>query len=129
MPTWSFADARTGEFTGRRFTGMEAHLPANTRKGEIAVSGEHDPLRSRYDLATRLIVPSAAARAKELDADLRRASAQRALTALEERSLRALRELAINPDDAAARERLIELEKQAAPLRAKVRGHNGNATS
>lgn len=124
MPTWSFADA-SGAFTGRKFTGREERLAANTPAGEVAVLGEHDPMRSRYDASRARVVPYSDPRAARLSDESMRASAAAALEVLDARSQRSLRELAINPNDDAARQRLVELEAQAGPLRARIRSANG----
>lgn len=123
MPTWSFADRVTGQFSGRGFTGREDHLQLNTPEGHVAVLGEHDPVRFRFD-GTQ-VVPFDDPRGGEQKKARTRASHERALQAVDGLSQRALRELAINPNDQQARQRLVELEARAEQLRTVIRGNNG----
>jgi hypothetical protein len=124
VPTWSFADL-SGRFTGRRFTGQEERLAANTPTGEIPVLGEHDPIGARYEVSSGRVVVYADPRARQLTEESMRASAAAALEVLDGRAQRALREIAINPNDEAARQRLLHIEEQAAPLRERIRRPNG----
>lgn len=55
--SWSFADAETGVFSSRTYTGPLAGLVANTPAGCIAVQGHHDHRCRRLDIATGQIVP------------------------------------------------------------------------
>lgn len=125
MPTWSFADEKTGEFTGQQFSGPDEHLPANLPPGTVAVEGTHDPLTTRYNLQSETVEEFASPQAQRLERERNRERLDNRLAELESRTLRALRELAINPNDGQARQRLIELDQQAAGLRERVRGNNG----
>lgn len=54
--TWSFYSLATGLFTGRTYGGTADHLAVNTRDGESAIEGTHDPLKSCVDLHTGQVV-------------------------------------------------------------------------
>ena len=56
MNTWSFADASSGLFTGRTFSGLPGMIDGNTPAGCIAVEGMHDHLCRRVDLTTGEVV-------------------------------------------------------------------------
>jgi len=56
MSTWSFADARTGLFIGRRYSGPERALLVNTPDGCFAIRGEHDPLAVQIDTGTGALI-------------------------------------------------------------------------
>lgn len=51
MKTWSFYDAKTGEFQCWNFTGNSRHLSVNTPEGCVAIEGEFSPLRSKFNVA------------------------------------------------------------------------------
>lgn len=100
MKTWSFRLAATGEFIGATWQGDPRHLPANTPPGCEAVEGVHEAL------------PDPVAQAREA-----RQRALRRIGSLESAQARPLRELAIDPDNVVARERLRELDARIAALR------------
>lgn len=56
MKTYSFADAATGVFSGRSFSGPADWVEDNTLAGTVAVEGLHDPRRVRLDVATGEVV-------------------------------------------------------------------------
>lgn len=125
MPTWSFADPATGEFTGGRFAGPDDLLEVNTPAGLLAVLGEHDPLAARVEVSTGEVVPFVSPHAGRLAREAEEDAVQQRLAEIDLRALRSLRELAINPNDHQARERLLEHERQAERLRPRARGNNG----
>lgn len=52
MSEWSFYDPETGLFDGRRFSGSQRMLEANTPAGRCARAGAFDHLSQRIDLDT-----------------------------------------------------------------------------
>jgi hypothetical protein len=88
--TWGFVDDK-GEFTGRHFSGPESDLAANTPPGTKPVEGMMPASRA----------PSDQARIEQL----------------ESRQWRAVRELALDPNNAAARAKLESINAGIAKLR------------
>ncbi len=127
--TVSFADAETGIFTGRVFRGTRRLLALNTPPGCIAVDGRHDPRTSRVDLATGQVVRFEAAPDHEAEARARRRRLKRRIASLEQRELRPLRELMIDPENAEARARLEALEAEIAALRSDLSNAGNQARS
>lgn len=96
--TWSFVDITTGEYTGRRFSGPEDALEANTPQGCRAVEGV-------LQLAPRD------------DPELRRSRTIQRIESLERQQLRPMRELTRDPQNAEARRRLDQIDSEIAELR------------
>jgi len=125
--TWSFYDPATGEFIGRTFAGPDTALAINTPRGMVAFEGDHDHRTMRVNLGTGALErwrdppPSrdhqwqAGQWVRSRVAARREALAQ--IVALEAQQLRPLRELAVDPDNPIARERLTSLDAQIAELR------------
>jgi hypothetical protein len=97
-----------------------AHLPA----GHAFIDGAHDHRKKRVHVASGQIVDYA--QPKDPDHDRRRAAfaqsdakrkAQLEIDTLERSSQRAARELAIDPTNASARARLVDVEAQIAERR------------
>lgn len=57
VQTWTFANAQTGLFSSRMFTGAAAGLAANTPAGYVAVAGRHNGQAVRLDVVTAQVVP------------------------------------------------------------------------
>lgn len=135
MKTWSFYDPATGRFTGKRFTGNERTLEANRPQGLAAIEGEHDHL-SRHVVDEEVVdwQPQQPDAEHEWNADSKRWQRRREVIELEERStlaveeihrleasqLRPMRELALNPANEDARERLNAIEQQIVMHRARL---------
>lgn len=127
--SWSFYDPATGRLVGRTFSGPASMLAANTPAGLAAIAGEHNHITHRVTLATGEVEqwrdprPSddhewdseAGAWRRSAAADRRDALAR--IVGLEAQQLRPLRELAVDPDNPIARERLTSLDAQIAALR------------
>lgn len=111
--TWSFYDAATGIFTGRRLRTSNADtLAANTPEGCAAIEGRFDPQTERVDLETGGVIGyQAPNRRKERD----RAHAR--IVALERSLIRPMRELLLDPSNAEARRRVEAIDQKIAELR------------
>lgn len=137
MKTVSFYDPQTGLFTGRRFTGPGKYIARNTPDGCVAMEGVFDHLSQRVDLETGEVVDYQPPKPDDdhewdehrrqwrLKREIRRSLRQRAETLrsieeLERKQLRPARELAIDPENAEARQRLTEIEAQIAALRGEL---------
>lgn len=90
--SWYFVDA-SGASVGRHYSGPEADLPINTPEGCSAIEG------TIADMPKRLT------------------SDQERIEALEAQQKRPLRELALDPTNAAARSRLTEIDNAIAEAR------------
>lgn len=125
MNTYSLYDPATGIFTGQSLTLPPSMLLANVPAGLAAVEGVFNEHAQRVDLATGAVVawqaPQPAGdewREWRWDADARRwrsvptarAEQMQQVAALEASQARALRALALNPADEAARARLVDIE-------------------
>jgi hypothetical protein len=114
VKTYSFYHRETGRLAKHHVTIDERQLAVNTPADHEPIEGVFDPLRQRVDVATRSVVEWAHPNLAALDeADRVRALHQRA-AALEAGQARALRSLALNPDDAAARRVLEAIEREIA---------------
>jgi len=136
---WSLYDSKTGLFSSRRLNCSEAAARANTPAGMSLLAGHHDPLTHRVDVATGLVVdyqpppPSPdhelnanpltgrarwvkRAEVSEMERRDRRARAD--IERLERQQLRPLRELALDPSNAEARQWLEAIEGEIATARA-----------
>jgi hypothetical protein len=100
--TWSFVDS-DGSPTGATFSGPAAALAANTPDGCRAVEGLLE------------VAPRA-------DPELIRSRILSHIDALQRMQLRALTELAANPDDAAAKRFFAERQEKIAALRLQLTG-------
>ncbi len=136
MKTYSFADARTGVFSGHRFSTSEIeHISVQTPEGVMRVAGAHDHLTKRVDIATGEIIdyqppqPAldhewsdttkrwrlSAATQEKIDAAR---SARTKIAELEAQQPRALRELVLG--DASAIHRLKDIDDQIIELRTQL---------
>lgn len=133
--TWSMYLVDSGLFTGRRVTGCTPEdLEHNTPPGCAAIEGKFDAGSQRVDLQTgevvdyRPVAPDAdhewneAARRWTLRPEIVTARRARAETMaqiedLEARQARPLRELAVDPTNTAARDRIDQLDQQIRVLR------------
>jgi len=132
--TWSFYDPATGMFTGDLFSGPHDSLAANTPAGKVALQGRFDHLAQRLDVESGLVVswipsqPDAdhewnpTIRRWMLAADIARRrynhdAALEGIDAAERRQLRAMRELALDPNNSEARQRLQQIDQEIAALR------------
>lgn len=123
MKTWSFFDPATGLFSGRGFSGTEMALSENTPDGLVPIEGTYDRRSQRIDVATGAVVahePTAPEIAADSHAALKRQRRQR-IVALEQKQLRPLREIAIDPSNAEAKQRLQEIDDEIAAKRAELR--------
>lgn len=104
MKTWSFRLVDSGEFTGATFTGAADVMRANIPPGCEAVEGLHpaapDPAADRRIARHRIL---------------------RQIEAQEAKQLRAMRELTLDANNAAARARLAEIDAAVATLRERLR--------
>jgi hypothetical protein len=129
MRQWHFYDAQTGLFSGRKMTCSERTLAANTPEGITAIAGNFDPMSQRVDLETGEVIDyqppapdddhvwSHEVKRWQLKPEVRerrrnRAQARARIRELEESQHRPQRELAIDPDNEAARERLRNIEAE-----------------
>lgn len=135
MKNYSLYDAATGIFTGQSLSLPPAMLQANLPPGLAAIEGLFNEHAQRVDLATGEVVAWQAPRPAgdewrewNWDADAQRwrsmptarAEQLERVQVLEAGQARALRALALNPGDAAARERLSSIE--AAIVASGIRG-------
>jgi hypothetical protein len=135
MKTYSLYDSATGVFTGQTLTLPEAMLKANVPPGLAAMEGAFNEHGQRVDLETGEVVewqspqpPGDDMRHPVWDENTRRwrfvpterAEQLRSVRELEGGQARALRALALNPDDQVARQRLVAIE--AAIAASGVRG-------
>lgn len=119
MRVWSFYDSATGLFSGRHTSCSSKLLSLNTPAGYVAIEGQYDRRTQRVELATGAVV-SYERPAAEIEAEQRAARQQNArarIAMLELAQSRPLRELAIDPSNAAARKRLAEIEAEIESLR------------
>lgn len=130
---YSFANAGTGLFSGKRFRGPAKLLGMNTPAGHIAVEGEHDPRTRRLDVDA---LKAAGANpnvvsfvvdyerpAAEIEAEhsaRRDEDARRRLGEIDLARVRPLAQLAKDPQHPTALAALDELEAEAAEIRADV---------
>lgn len=119
MNTWSFYDRATGLFAGRIYSGPDDCLGMNTSDGFVAIEGMFDRHTQRFDIERGEVIEDLSLSAGRDQFERR----QRALThiaELERRQLRPTRELAIDPSNESARERVQAIEAQIAGLRAQL---------
>jgi hypothetical protein len=120
VKVYSFYDPQTGVLTGSTFCASRPeYLEANTPRGLAAVEGEWNPLTHTVDLETSAVVPSPAA-APAVDPDRQRRDTLVKIAQLEARQLRPLRELAIDPHDRQARDRVSAIDAEIAALRSSL---------
>lgn len=118
MSTWSFYSLETGLFTGRV---SSASKLGKVPDGCGAMVGRYDRLSQRVDLDTGEVVEhrdEALNAARQREARAR--AARRRIARLEAQQARPLRELAIDPNNAAAKQRLAEIDAQIAELRTDI---------
>jgi hypothetical protein len=119
VTAYSFYDPKTGALTGATFySSNPAHLALNTPAGLAVVEGEWSAERYAVDLATGAVVPRRDA--PPPDPEKRRRDLLVQIAHLEARQMRPLRELAIDPHDRGARERVTAIDEQIAALRAQL---------
>lgn len=139
MRHWHFYDEASGLFTTATFSSQNVKmLPANTPKGCKAIEGRFDHLSQRVDIETGEVVdyrPAAPSDDYEWNGEVRRwvlspsahaetvkdIAAREAITDAEVGSLRALRELLLDPSNAAARAKLQSVNDQIAARRSDIR--------
>jgi len=138
----SFYDKSTGLFTGRSFSGPHEALALNTAADEGAIVGRFDHLSQRVDLETGQVIdyqppsPSddhawhAASKRWVLKREVQEAiaadgKARGAIAKQEQLSLRAIRELLLDPQNKDARARLQSVESAIAAARVAVRPKTG----
>jgi hypothetical protein len=117
---WSYYRESDGLFISQRRSTNNAQLVSRTAPdGCIAIEGHYDRFTQRFDIASGKVVadPSLAA---ERDACRRQQRALTGIAELERRQARAMRELAIDPDNAEASQRLRDLDGRIAKLRAEL---------
>jgi hypothetical protein len=137
VKTYSFYDLQTGIFSPKQLTvsTLEAAM-LNVPPGHTLIEGEHDHLSSRV-VAGEVVdwQPPAPDADHEWNADRRRwvkrpevvaaeladQSARAQIDAAEKSQLRAIRELMLNPSDAAARTRLQQIDQTIAAARPQIR--------
>jgi hypothetical protein len=115
MSTYTIYLTATGEIIGTLQCAPE-HLAANLREGIAAIDGLHDGLR--YRVQDGQAVPWESPRLAEMQHAARLRAIDRRIAALEQQQARALRELTLDPQHAAARRRLDEIDRAIAALRA-----------
>jgi hypothetical protein len=113
---WSFYNPETGEIFKRTFSGSTKLLELNTPAGMVAIEGAFDHRTQRIDVDTKKAVDYQpgidAARAETSEQQ-----AQARVAILEAAQSRPLRELAIDPSNATAKQRLAEIDGEIASLR------------
>jgi len=133
--TWSFFYLQTGLLTGRTYSAPDLEtIEANTPLGCGAVTGAHDHKRFRVDLENGAIVeyqPPSPGFGYEWDGEtrawvrtaaaLKGEAARGRIKYLEGRQARAVRELAINPANAIARETLTSIDSEIEGERQKMK--------
>jgi hypothetical protein len=123
MTTWHLARVSDGTLIGTTID-TTTDDPPEVAPGSIPVRGVTDWKRQRYDIATGELVdlPGLSTYAEDLERSRRRSETLAAISTIEGRQSRAIRELAINPADEAARARLAALEAEITVLRLQMRG-------
>jgi hypothetical protein len=117
---FSFYRESDGLFTGRRITTNDmAALKRDTPEGCVALEGRYDRCRHRVDLATGEVIIDESLSA-DRDRERRRNAALQAIEELERRQHRPMRELAADPGNVEAAQRLAEIDEQIAQLRAQM---------
>jgi hypothetical protein len=125
MKTWSFYNARTGRFLGRKYSGPNSYavgakeLARNTPDGFVAIEGDFDRFSQRFDFDARKVVTDRSLTA-ERNAFEKRQRCLAAIAELERRQARPMRELAIDPNNAEASHRLRQINEQVSQLRAEL---------
>jgi hypothetical protein len=128
MRTWSFYLLETGAFTGRTYSSTDPDtLARNTPPDCVAIEGTFDPRTQRFDSRAGMVEhwrPAPPSDDHEwidgawrLSAAAIRRRTLAQIRAIESQQLRPLRELAVDPDNPIARERLTSLDAQIAALR------------
>ena len=105
----------TGEIVGTLQCAPEL-LVSNLRDGLAAIEGLYDGLHFRVEGGQA--VPWESPRLAELQRAQERRRVDRRIAALEQQQARALRELTLDPQHAAARRRLDEIDRAIVALRA-----------
>lgn len=130
MKVWSFYDPTDGLFTGQIIAGGRSALRDNLPDELEAMEGRFDHRRYRIDLATGKVIdykPPAPSSEHEWDEtekiwvlspkEAQRIAAAEAIRQLEQKQQRPLRELALTPDDAEARRRVEDIDREIAEQR------------
>ncbi len=121
MRTWSFYRLSDGTFTGREFSAPnDKAMSANTPEGCAAIEGRYDCQSQRVDLESGRVITDEAMREeheRNASAERRRLGALTAIQALEQKQLRPMRELAIEPTNRTAADRLRSIEEEIAKHR------------
>jgi hypothetical protein len=116
----SFYNAETGEIHKRTFSGPERLLALNTPAGYVAIEGAFDHRTQRIDVDTGKPVdyqPGIDA----VRAERRKQQAEGRVARLEAAQLRPLRELAIDPTNTTAKQRLVDIEAEIESVRGDLR--------
>ena len=120
MNTWTFYSAASGEFEPGVFIGSDEALQANLQPGVLAMPGTFDYRTQRVDTQTGEVVAHAWQPDPVAAAHAERAALVQRIRALEDSAARPLRELLLDPTDAAARARLAAVNAQIAALRGQM---------
>lgn len=138
MKTITLLDLKTGAL-GRVLTLPEMAIAQNVPDGFGFVAGRHDRQSQRVDLSTGEVIdfqPAQPSNDHEWNAETKRwqlkpeviernqrhAEAQAQLEALDPKETRALSDLAANPDDQSAKERLADIRAQKDAQRQLLQG-------
>jgi hypothetical protein len=117
--SWSFYNPATGEIHTRTFSGSTKLLALNTPPGTVAIEGSFNHRTQRVDVRTGNVVDYQPGIDAVRD-ELLKQQAQDRIDALEAAQLRPIRELLIDPADATAKQRIIEIETEITTLRARL---------
>jgi hypothetical protein len=117
VKAYSFYDPETGALSGSTFYATRPeYLAANTPRGLAAVEGEWSASDHVVDLNTKAVV-ARSPMASAVDPDRHRRETLVKIAQLEARQMRPLRELAIDPHDRQARDRVSAIDAEIAALR------------
>jgi hypothetical protein len=120
MTTYSFYDPATGEISKRTFSGSARVLGLNTPTGMIPIEGAFDHRTQRIDPETKLPVDYAPGIA-EVTAEKRDSRARAQIEALQTAAIVNLIDLALDPTDLQARQRLVTIRNRITVLRQELR--------
>jgi len=143
MSSWHFYEASSGQFMDRAFSGPAHGLRANTPAGHVAWFGDVDFLSQKMDVETGKLVDYQPPRPSEkhywhtarkrwlLDPIIeanraREVEILQAIKGIDERVIRPMLELQLNPDDADAQKIRTKLMEEKSKLRAELRAVREN---
>lgn len=120
--TWSFYDARSGQFHPRRFSAPnDRDLAGRAPAGHEPIEGAFDRFTQRFDIDKRVVVDWTNEKAiEERDSRERVNGIKQRMAELDGKQVRSMTELLVDPNDAAARMHFDERRAELAQLRAQL---------